>query len=622
MSLNLSDFSALSKMGAHRKESQQVEFRIWAPKAKSLSLVIAGKDQKTHHPMQSDDFGIFQISLPYQSSPMDYFYCIDGDRLRPDPASRWQPFGVHGPSRVYDPKKFEWNDQSWKGIALSDYLIYELHIGTFTPEGTFEAAINKLPHLRELGITAIELMPIIEFPNDRNWGYDGVYPYAPHHSYGGPNGLKRLIDACHQEGLAVIIDVVYNHLGPEGNYLSDFGFYFTDHYKTPWGKAINFDGAYSDAVRDFFIENALYWLEEYHVDALRLDAIHSIFDFSACHILKEMREVFHKKADELGRTAYIIAESDLNDVRLLNPLDKGGYAIDSQWNDDFHHALYALLTKSQWGYFADFGHIADLTKAIKDGFVYDGKWSSYRKKRFGSSSRHIPGDQFVVCIQNHDQIGNAAQGIRLGRLVDADQYRLASVILFCASNIPLLFMGQEWNATTPFLFFTSYEDEALALSVREGYHREFQLNPLDSSTLDPQDVNRFNQSKLKWSELPLPAHQEMFRFYQRLISLRKELKCLSNSRKDLTKTQFSENEKWLVVHRSDPSGSEALLIANLAADVQEINVFFSPGSWVLKLYSAAHQNPNITPPNSLNFAAGTSCLIPVQANTALLYVRQ
>ena len=325
--------------------------------------------------MEREDDEVFRVLVPEQAASTDYLYVIDDSKERPDPVSRWQPEGVHGPSRVVDPKAFDWTDREWKGVPLDEYVIYELHVGTFTADGTFAGAIEKLEYLRDLGVSAVELMPVAEFPGARNWGYDGVYPYAAHSAYGGPGGLKKLVDACHRQGLAVVLDVVYNHLGPEGNYLADFGPYFTNRYLTPWGDAVNFDGPFSDGVRRYFVDNALYWLTEYHIDALRLDAIHGIFDFGTRHILGEIGEKFHAAAASLGRRAHLIAESDLSDVRVINPVEAGGHGLDAQWNDDFHHALLTVLTGARQGYFADFGRIVDLRKALRDGFVYDGRYS-------------------------------------------------------------------------------------------------------------------------------------------------------------------------------------------------------------------------------------------------------
>src|SRR5580698_4908917 len=376
--------------GATVLAGQGVQFRVWAPGVKALAVELNPERLRIEMQRDGEDF---EVVIPDGAPGDTYCFVFDDGRMRPDPVSRSQPHGVHGPSEIVDPGAFNWSDQDWKGIALEDYIFYELHTGTFTPEGTFAGVVSKLDYLRELGITAIELMPVAQFPGSRNWGYDGVDLYAPHSAYGGPEGLKSLVNACHRAGLAVVLDVVYNHLGPEGNYLSDFGPYFTDQYRTPWGSAINYDGPGSDGVRDFIIDNALYWLTEYHIDALRLDAIHSIFDLSALHILAELRDRFHEQAAHLGRQAWIIAESDLNDVQVLNSHREGGHAIDAQWLDEFHHSIRTYLTGAIRGYLAGFGELRHIQKAITEGFVHDGGYSSYRRRHFGSSSRDLQGNR-------------------------------------------------------------------------------------------------------------------------------------------------------------------------------------------------------------------------------------
>jgi len=574
-------------------KTKEIHFRVWAPKVKKLSLCITN-DANRHYEMKQEPHGYYSCTIETDLWPLEYMYLIDDTTLRPDPASRWQPYGVHKASRVYDHNSFIWKDSSWHAPSLEEYIIYELHVGLFTEGETFEAIIEKLGHLKQLGITAIELMPVGEFAGCRNWGYDATYPYAPHHSYGGPEGLKKLINACHLQGLCVIVDVVYNHLGPEGNYLAQFGHYFTDSYKTPWGEAINYDGPHSDPVREYFIHNALHWLVEYHVDALRLDAIHAIFDKSALHILKEIEQEFQNMASKLGKKAYLIAESDLNDVKILNPWEKGGYALDSQWNDDFHHAIYALFTKNSWGYFQDFGDISQLAKAIDAGYVYDGIWSEYRQKRFGSSTVDCPGKQFVISLETHDQIANASQGKRFHKLVSSEQYRLASMILFCAPNIPFLFMGQEWASDAPFLYFTSFDDEDLAHAVAKGYSKENLVPGGDLKALDPQNEKRFLDSKLNWKELQTSEKSIILSFYEELISLRKKCACLSNCRKDLTKTFYDEENNFLILCRSDADGSKAVLVANCSDTDQEVPHTFEKGKWELAFTSSEALLPNTT----------------------------
>lgn len=546
-----------------------VLFRAWAPLANQLSACIT-HPRPAILPMERDADDVFTAFAELLPAGAEYYFEQNGDRRRPDPVSRFQPHGVHGASQVVDRDAFAWTDRDWTGIALEDFIIYELHTGTFTSEGTFEGAIGMLPYLRELGITALELMPVAAFPGSRNWGYDGVYLYAPHTAYGGPTGLKRLIDACHSEGMAVVLDVVYNHLGPEGNYLGEYAPCFTDVYRTPWGTAINFDGPQSDGVRRFFIDNALYWLTEYHIDALRLDAIHRIYDFGAHHVLREMAEAFQRQAQALGRKAWLIAESDLNDPRVIKPAAIGGHGIDTQWNDDFHHSLHTLLTAARHGYFVDFGRIEDLRKAIVEGFVYDGRRSAYRQRRYGASSAANPGRQFVVFNQNHDQIANADAGTRLSAMLAPEQQKLAAAILLCAPNLPMLFMGEEFGASSPFDYFTSFADPALARAVSEGRRREYEPFFKSRAFPDPQAPETFDRSRIDWAESTCSPHSELLAFYRALIALRKANRCLSNCRKDLTQVDFSEAKRWMIIRRGDPSGEVALTFCNLSAQEQEV----------------------------------------------------
>ncbi len=589
-------------------------FRVWAPKAKEVSVVIYN-DNETKYPMQSSSDGYFEATIENLVSPIDYMFCLDGDKTRPDPASKWQPNGVHGPSRIVASNDFQWEDTNWRGIDIKNYIIYELHVGTFTEAGTFDSLIEKIPYLQSLGITAVEIMPVAAFPGDRNWGYDGVYPYSTQDNYGGPHQLKKLVNELHKAGLAVILDVVYNHLGPEGNYLNDFGHYFTDHYKTPWGQAVNFDGPYSNHVRQYFINNALYWLTEFHFDALRLDAVHAIFDSGARHFLEELRTEFHEAAKKLNKQAYIIAESDLNDTRIINPIEKGGYALDAQWSDDFHHSLHTLLTNSKWGYFVDFGEIGQLAKSISDGFVYDGSYSNYRKRNFGSSSTSIPAEQFVVTMQNHDQIGNAARGKRLATFINPDRYKLASMLLFFSPYIPLLFMGQEFSTSTPFYYFTSFEDQELAQKVYEGYKQEMQVGSDEHFDVNPQSLDRFLQSKLNWQEVK--NNEETLLFYKKLIAMRKEEPCLSNCNKELTQVAFDEAGKWLTIKRGDSTtASEALLVLNFAPNDQAVPIPQLSGNWLLQ---CANMDMSIEQSPRKITAADSS--IPIKSWGACIYTK-
>ena len=610
--------------GARVLEGEDVEFRAWAPRVKELSVRIPAKEPCAI-PLESVGKGEFTVVVPDVPAGSDYTFLLDDSRERPDPVSRWQPHGVHGPSRILDPWAFQWSDDDWKGVPLKDYLIYELHTGTFTREGTFAGIIPMLPYLKELGITAVELMPVAEFPGTRNWGYDGVSLYAPQSSYGGPSGLKKLVNECHRAGLAVVLDVVYNHLGPEGNYLNEFAPFFTPAYRTPWGDAINFDGPDSDGVRRFFINNALYWLTEYHVDALRLDAVHGIFDFSAWHIVEELTEAFHQQAQLLGRSAWIIAESDLNDVRVIRPHNVGGYGVDAQWHDDFHHSLHASLTGAHRGYLIDFGKLEQLAKAVGEGFVFDGRYSQYRRRRFGSSSKDRPGEQFVVFIQNHDQVANACQGERLVSLVSLEQQKLAAVLVVLSPFLPLLFMGQEYGETAPFLYFTSFGDPALSQAVRKGRRKEFAAFDSDLEFADPENPVTFERSKLDWKRPGRYPHAEILRFYRDLIALRKKYPCLANCRKDLTTVEFDEHLKWLVMARRDPSGCRALVICNFAPHRQKIGISFDDQEWKLALWSGAPAyaggSEAAAPPLILKKEEGTSLTVAIDGFGAAVYLQ-
>lgn len=576
------------RFGASVRDGYSVEFRVWAPNLTSLAVRVMGGNEGEPPrtiPMRQSSDSEFVATVPQVGAGADYVYVLDGERERPDPVSRWQPGGVHAPSRVVDPASFRWSDQGWSGIPLRDFIIYELHTGTFTREGTFESMIPRLPYLRDLGITAIEIMPVAEVPGNRNWGYDGASLYAPQSSYGGPTGLKKLVDACHQHGLAVVLDVVYNHLGPEGNYLPEFAPCFTDTHHTPWGKAINFDGPESDGVRRFIIDNALYWLTEYHVDALRLDAIHGIYDFGARHILDELSQAFQDQARSLQRQAWLIAESDLEDVRIINPRAKGGYAFDAQWHDDFHHALYALLTGQREGFLMGFGAVANLSKSVTEGFVFDWKYSHYRRRHYGSSSKNRPGEQFVGFIQNHDQVANTSRGKRLSSLVSSGQQKLAAVLTLSSPFLPLLFMGEEYGETAPFLYFTSFDDPGLAAAVTAGRKKELGSHYSESEFADPQAPGTFEHCKLDWSKTEVSPHAEILRLYRDLISLRRQHLSLATCRKELTEVQFNEQRKWLLMKRSDPSGSGALLVFNFSSEAQSIPVLDSNHSWRLALWT-------------------------------------
>ncbi len=495
------------------------EFRVWAPAAKTVTLRLITSDGAHDWPMTYLEDGQYFLEA-FARAGDRYSYIIDEHKPVPDPVSRLLPEGVHGPTEIVDPSLFEWRHGGWRGMPLNDYIIYELHIGTFTPQGTFEAAIAKLPYLKKLGITVIEIMPVAAFPGTRNWGYDGVSPYAVQASYGGPDGLRRLVDAAHELGLAVILDVVYNHLGNEGNYLRMFGPYFTDKHKTPWGEAINYDQRGREGVRRYFVENALYWIREFHMDGLRLDAVQTIKDDSTTHILAEISDEVHALARELGREVCVIAETDENDARMVAPRKRGGYGLDAVWSDDFHHAVHAFFTGERKGYYQDFGRPEQIVRALNEGFVFQGEpFAFWEGRPRGTSSREMPAQSHVICIQNHDQIGNRAKGERLTTLVPRGVRMLAAALLLLAPETPLLFMGQEYDEPNPFQFFTDYGDPVLQKAVTEGRRHEFKDFDFQDVP-DPQDPATFERSRLNW-EL-IEGENLMLDWYRSLIRLRKQ----------------------------------------------------------------------------------------------------
>jgi maltooligosyltrehalose trehalohydrolase len=600
-------------------QASGVQFRLWAPRLQSVRVAI-GDDPSRFLSMRTKGDGEFAVFAEGLQAGADYQYVIGDGKRRPDPVSRWQPRGVHGPSRVVDPAAFSWSDQDWRGIPLEDFILYELHTGTFTEEGTFDAIIPRLPDLLDLGITAVELMPVAQFPGGRNWGYDGVGMYAPQSTYGGPNGLKTLINACHRAGLAVVLDVVYNHLGPEGNYVGEFGPYYTNAYRTPWGEAINFDGPESDGVRRFFVENALYWLTEYHVDGLRLDAIHGIFDFSARHILRELADAFHSQADKLGRSAWLIAESDLNDSRVIEPPAQGGYGIDAQWLDDFHHALHTSLTGESRGYFADFNGLPSLQKALVNGYVYEGQYSRYRRRRHGSSSKGRPGKRFVAFTQNHDQIANALQGSRSSRVLSLEQQKLATAVLFFSPYLPLLFMGQEYGEKADFLYFTEHGDAALIEAVREGRRNEVNDFSTGGEFVDPQDSGTFQRSKLDWCLRQQPPHAGLLDFYRDWIGMRKRHAALRNCRKSMVRARCDAENRWLVTERRDISGSRALLVCNFAPDTHEVPITFGSAPWAMCLWSGDARYGPPAPTPASRIAENQPLNVELAGFSAALYI--
>jgi maltooligosyltrehalose trehalohydrolase len=569
--------------GATCLGQDRTRFVVWAPFRERVEVhVITAPEQIL--PLQKDEQGYFTLIAENVPAGSLYFYRLDGKVEYPDPASRFQPRGTHGPSQVVEPD-FPWEDSRWSGLPLKDYIIYELHVGTFAPEGTFDAVIGHLDGLQELGITAIELMPVAQFPGNRNWGYDGVLPYAVQNSYGGPAGLKRLVNSCHRHGMAVILDVVYNHLGPEGNHLAEFGPYFTDRYHTPWGAALNFDGAYSDEVRRFFIDNAIYWINDFHIDALRLDALHAILDISPYTFVEELAATVHRQAEKLGWKVYLVGESSANNARLVRPAASGGYGLDAQWNDDFHHALHTLLTGEKTGYYRDFGTMHQLARAFREGFVYSGEYSLYRKHRHGTSSFDITAERFVVFSQNHDQVGNRAGSERLSRLVSFEALKLTAGMVLLSPFVPLLFMGEEYGETAPFPYFVSHTDARLIEAVRKGRREEFADFEWKGDIPDPQDEATYLAAGLDHELRRDGQHKVLYDFYHELIRIRRENIALTSLNKDNMEVAENETDRTMTVRRWQ-EGSEVVIIYNLGDKSVAVEFMLPEGMWQKLLDSA------------------------------------
>lgn len=596
------------RLGACYLGNDRCRFRVWAPKADSVQLRIIGPNERTVD-MVPQQLGYFNAIVDHVPPGTRYLYRINNSIDRPDPASRSQPTTVHEPSEVVDPA-FAWSDQTWHGIPLEKYVIYELHVGTFTKEGTFDAVIPQLKYLVDLGITAIELMPVAQFAGQRGWGYDGVYPFAPQNSYGGPAGLKRLVDACHAHGLAVILDVVYNHFGPEGGYLKDFGYYFTDTYKTPWGSAINVDGPKSDEVRRYLIENALYWIHEYHIDSLRLDAIHAIHDESAVPFLMELVQVLERYSTDLNRQVYVIGESDLNDVRVLRSPDMGGLGLHAQWADDFHHCVFTLLADEESPYHRDYNKFDLLISAYEHGYAYTGQFCATRERRHGNVPALLPGRQFVICIQNHDQIGNRKFGDRFGTLSSMEIRKLAAGLVLLAPYTPMLFMGEEYGETAPFQYFVDFSDHELVEAVRRGRQEEFSMQG-DEPPPDPQDPATFERSKLNHSLRESDPHCVLLEFYRELLRLRQTSPALRFPDKERMHLTSRSELRTLIVRRWD-GDAEVILTLNLNKSVSNVEFSLPAGRWVRRLDSTDHRwhGPGSTLPEELTSEGSVSLSLP------------
>jgi maltooligosyltrehalose trehalohydrolase len=578
-----------NRAGAHVVDGR-TRFRVWAPFHDRVQLSLEGGECVEMVPRER---GWYEVSLEGDCSGQRYRFRMGDDEL-PDPASRAQPDGVHGASAVVA-GDFAWSDDAWRGIPLSDYVISEVHVGTYTDEGTFDAAAAQLQELVDLGVTAVEVMPIAQFPGDRNWGYDGVFPYAVQNSYGGPDAFKRFVDTAHGLGLAVVLDVVYNHLGPEGNYLGAYGPYFTDRYRTPWGDAINFDGPGSDEVREFFVGNALQWVDEFHVDALRLDAVHAIVDSSAYPFVEQLTNALHAVAYEQGRYVYAIAESAANDARLITESARGGAGCDAQWSDDFHHALHALLTGEQMEYYADFGTVEDLAVAFREGWTYSGRYSPFRGHRFGRPAAGLPGERFVVFAQNHDHIGNRAAGERLSALVDTAGLQVAAAAVLCAPFLPLFFMGEEWGASAPFPYFTSHSDPALVEGVRKGRQEEFAQFQSAATVPDPQEETTFRSAVLDRRERAKEPHATLLDWHRRLLALRRDVPALRALEPQRVTTVTLEDERALVVRR-ETDGDEVVVVLRFGGEsaAGPVPVPLGPGSWSVLLDSHPGSGDDVT----------------------------
>lgn len=526
------------------------EFSVWAPGARTLAVKVGD----TLHPMRGpDERGRWCALVEAAHFGTDYAFVLDGNAVQyPDPRSAWQPFGVHGPSRLYDQDAFHWNDDEWQAPPIASAVIYEMHIGTFTAEGTFDAAIERLVYLVELGVTHLELMPVAEFPGKFGWGYDGAALFAVAQKYGGPDSLKRFVDACHTRGLAVLLDVVYNHFGPVGSYAVAFGPYLTNRHHTPWGDAVNFEDAGSDEVRRFFCDNALMWLRDFHLDGLRLDATHEFLDRSAVHFMEQLSIEVEALALASGRRLVVIAESDLNDPRLITPRESGGYGIDAQWNDDFHHALFTVLNPGghEKGYYADFGSLAMLAKSLTKMYVYDGGYSGYRSRSHGRPAKGLSAHRFIGFIQNHDQVGNRAIGDRLSSIVGMERAKVAAGLVMTAPAIPLLFQGEEFAASSPFQYFADHNDPQMTKAVSEGRKREFAAFGWDPTEIpEPGSPETFERSKLHWNEVHEGRHGEMLEWYRALIRLRLNSRSLNDGDRSHLRVTFDEERRWLAMDR-------------------------------------------------------------------------
>ncbi|MGA2536199.1 MAG: malto-oligosyltrehalose trehalohydrolase [Terracidiphilus sp.] len=541
-------------------------FELWAPKAKTLTLVLNEASTSMEGP---DGHGWWRLDVADAHPGLNYAYLVDDDPVPyPDPRSQWQPGGVHDRSRIYDQSAFAWSDQGFKPAPLTSAIIYELHIGTFTPQGTFDSAIEKLAYLADLGVTHVELMPVAAFAGDHGWGYDGVSLYAVHEPYGGPDALKGFVNAAHSIGLAVLLDVVYNHFGPVGNYSGKFGPYLTEAHRTPWGGAVNLEESGSDQVRLFFCDNARMWLRDFHIDGLRLDAVHAFVDRSAIHFLEQLSVEIDALQTELNRALVLIAESDLNDPRIVTPRELGGLGMDAQWSDDFHHALFSVLSGEIQGYYQDFGELSHLAKSLRSTYVYDGVYSKYRNRIHGRPVVDLPQSKFICFIQNHDQVGNRAIGDRLHEAAGFHRAKIGAAVLLTSPFVPLFFQGEEWAASSPFQYFANHDDAEMARRVREGRRQEFTAFGWDPNSIpDPESIQTFERSKLDWQERDVGYHREMLEWYRALIRLRRDTPALREADSRQVRVQWDEGSKLFSFARG-----EIVVICNLSSNAHRAEV--------------------------------------------------
>ena len=583
------------------------EFRVWAPDAKKMTLLLNGKGDNgadLRCAMEGPDTdGWWSVKAAAECGD-DYAYLIDADtKAYPDPRALDLAHGVHGPSRLYDQSTFVWHDPLWQGPPLTGAVIYEMHIGTFTEGGTFDAAIEHLRYLATLGITHLEVMPIAEFPGDFGWGYDGVGLFAVTHSYGGPDAFKRFVDACHQTGLAVLLDVVYNHFGPVGNYTIKFGPYLTDRHRTPWGAAVNFEESGSDQVRRYFIDNALMWMRDYHVDGLRLDAVHEYMDRSAVHFMEQLSAEVDILSSVLGRRLVLIAESDLNDPQIVKPREAGGMGMDAQWSDDFHHSLFTVLKPGEegQGYYDDFGSMEALAKSLEEVFVYDGEYSGFRRRTHGRRVGDLSAHHFLGYIQNHDQIGNRAIGDRIEHIIGIEKTKIALALVMTAPFVPMLFQGEEFAASTPFQYFAHHDDEEMAKAVSAGRKKEFAIFGWNDDEIpDPEKRETFERSRLKWSEVYEGEHKEMLEWTRKLIHLRRNSISLNNGQLQAVRVKYDEDKRWLTMRRG-----QVLVAFNLGSETVSLP---NREKFALELASnqavTVHDDEISLPPDSVGILCG------------------